>query len=50
MERLRIELGGERLSPFFVDADLPRAKGLSDGEVVEIALGHLDQLPLGLGP
>jgi hypothetical protein len=50
VERLWIELGGERLSPFFVDADLPGAKGLSDGEVLEIALGHLGQLPSVLGP
>src|SRR5215472_18947302 len=33
VERLRIELGGERLSPFFVDSDLPGAKGLSNDKV-----------------
>lgn len=47
--RWRIELGGERLSPSFVDADLPGAKGLSDGEVLEIALGHLGQFSSVLG-
>src|SRR5262249_29418769 len=50
VERLRIELGRECLSPFFVDADLAGAKGLSDGEVLEIALGHLGQLPLVFVP
>src|SRR5262249_23250019 len=40
MERLRVELGGERLDSLLVDLQPTGAERLPDGEVFEIALLH----------
>jgi hypothetical protein len=47
MERLRIELGGERLDFLPFDYEPPGAESLADGKVLEIS--HIHGVPLSIG-